>query len=554
MTIIKAIRKYINYKLFRLAWYFLCGLRWIVERHIKDEPSNLPPISDRILLMTAVELADSVRNGQISCAQVAAIYLKRVRDVNPIVNAICDMNEVGIKRTATELDQRLADERAGLVERDYLDRPLVGVPVTIKNSIAVKDLTQDGGIPNNAGHCATRDSQAVRRLRNAGCMILGITNVPEALNWYETKNHVHGITKNPYILTRMAAGSSGGEGAALGSACSLVGVGSDMLGSCRMPAHCCGVFGHKPTNGVIVSLDGLVPPYGENLWPILTLGPMTRYASDLRPMLAALCEPEGAAQMRLNDPVDFRKLKFYYCDDSSIHPTISPVSDEVRATMRKAINYFENKYEVTFKRITLSKLKMVDTLWLAGIKELDQTRQKTHLFGPDSSKHPNIIFEIIKSFFNLSPNYTYSLFVAALEDVSAKEHIQAKLKGIREDFKAEVRKAIGKHGVLFHVTMPEVAYKTHTTLFRPADVGYSGVMNVLELPATHATMGLDAKSGLPIGFGIAAAPYNDRFTLAVAEELEREFGGWVSPGGVQLTDNATVNSQLDHNLNKTKKS
>src|SRR5690606_19451273 len=169
--------------------------------------------------------------------------------------------------------------------------PFHGVPCTIKEAFALEGMPLSAGLVSRRDVVSTTSAVAVRRMRAMGAIPIGVTNVSELLMWMESNNRVYGRCNNPYDVTRTAGGSSGGEGAAVASGVSPFGLGADIGGSIRLPAFFNGVFGHKPTGG-------LVPNAGQ--WPIasgaamryLCSGPLARRAEDLWPLLCGLAGPD----------------------------------------------------------------------------------------------------------------------------------------------------------------------------------------------------------------------------------------------------------------------
>lgn len=155
----------------------------------------------------------------------------------------------------------------------------------MKDSIAVRGMLWTSGLKCRRGIRADHDAPVVADLRSAGAIPLAITNVCELLMWWHASNKLYGTTLNPYDMKKIPGGSSGGEAALLSSAASLIGLGSDFAGSVRTPSFMCGVFGHKPSPFLISSWEGMYPQCTIEFAPLFTYGPMTRYASDLLPML-----------------------------------------------------------------------------------------------------------------------------------------------------------------------------------------------------------------------------------------------------------------------------
>ena len=197
--------------------------------------------------LTAVEMAAAVRARKVSPVELVNAHLERIAQLNPKFNAFVSVDE---ERALTAA--RAAE--AVLMHGDDVG-PLHGVPVSIKSSIDVTGLLCEAGTRLRAGHVPEKDAVLVARLKSAGAVILGTTNVAELLMAWETSNVLHGRTSSPWDLERTPGGSSGGEAAAIAACMSAGGVGSDGGGSIRVPAHFSGICGLKPTPAVCPPLD-----------------------------------------------------------------------------------------------------------------------------------------------------------------------------------------------------------------------------------------------------------------------------------------------------------
>ncbi len=173
-------------------------------------------------------------------------------------------------------------------------RPLNELPMTIKDTYEVAGFYATAGIPDLAGHRPERDADAVTRLRAAGAVIYGKTNVPVAASDHQSYNPIHGLTRNPWNPERTVGGSSGGAAAALAAGFTPLELGSDIGGSIRIPAHYCGVWGHKPSYGIVPS-RGHIPPMPGALppSPLAVCGPLARSAEDLDLALGLLTGGAG---------------------------------------------------------------------------------------------------------------------------------------------------------------------------------------------------------------------------------------------------------------------
>ncbi|KAK8762642.1 hypothetical protein V5799_026095 [Amblyomma americanum] len=211
-----------------------------------QRPRRLPPAKDDILLRSARSIAGAIRKGEVKSVDVVSAYIKRIQEVQPIINAVVDDRFEEALREAEAADQLVASGTSSVQELIH-EKPLLGVPFSVKDSIAVKGMRQDAGSLMYRGSRAVEDAPCVARMRAAGAIPLALTNVPELCLWGDAHNLVYGTTRNPHDTRRGPGGSSGGEGSLLASAGSLIGLGTDLAGSVRIPAAYCGIFGHKPT-------------------------------------------------------------------------------------------------------------------------------------------------------------------------------------------------------------------------------------------------------------------------------------------------------------------
>src|SRR5215218_9379608 len=238
---------------------------------------------------TAREQAAAVRRKDISARELMELHLSRVGERNPELNAIVSLDEERARDGARAADEHLA-RGAGI-------GPLHGLPFAVKDTHAAAGWRTTYGSPLYADHVATRDDLIVERVRQAGVVLIGKTNVPEFAAGSHTFNTVFGTTRNPHDPSRSAGGSSGGAAAALAAGMVPLADGSDMGGSLRNPASFCGVVGLRPT-------PGRVPTWpSTNAWDTTsTGGPMGRTVDDTALLLSVLAGPSTRAPLSLQDP------------------------------------------------------------------------------------------------------------------------------------------------------------------------------------------------------------------------------------------------------------
>lgn len=238
-----------------------------------------------ITSLTATEIAKKIRAGELSAREVTDAHIRRIEEVNPALNAVVIPLFEQARREAEAAD---AAQRRG----DPLG-PLHGVPITIKEQYLVKGTATTFGLPHQREHRATEDGPLVNRLRGAGAIVLGKTNISQMLIYIEADNELYGRTNNPWNLERSPGGSSGGEAAIIASGGSPLGLGGDVGGSIREPAHFCGIQGLKPTAWRLTNFDTRPGFFSWGLAEAIPpqAGPMARSVPDLALAMSVLAAP-----------------------------------------------------------------------------------------------------------------------------------------------------------------------------------------------------------------------------------------------------------------------
>jgi amidase len=280
---------------------------------------------------SAEELLAALRAGAVTSVELTDEAIARIKRDDDVTNAICVPDFDRARAAATRADQARARGE---------DRPLLGVPVTVKESYNMAGLPTTWGIPAHRNHMPAEDAVQVSRLKAAGAVILGKTNVPLGLQDIQTFNEIYGTTTNPWDPSRTSGGSSGGSAAALASGFGALSIGSDLAGSLRTPAHFCGVYAHKPTLG-LAATRGMVPP-PEPALPteadLAVVGPMARTARDLTLLLDVMAGPDpltyGVAYELTLPPARHDQLRDYRVLVLDEHPLI-PTGSAVRAAVNR---------------------------------------------------------------------------------------------------------------------------------------------------------------------------------------------------------------------------
>ncbi|CAM4718326.1 fatty-acid amide hydrolase 2 isoform X1 [Lepidochelys kempii] len=490
----------------------------------------VPPPGQPLLQLSAGQLARRIRRREVKCTDVVQAYIKRIEEINPLVNAVVKDRFDAALEEAHHVDKLLSE---GHGDEDALQEkfPFLGVPFTVKEAFALHGMPNTSGLVSRRNLISTSDALVVSRLKQAGAIPLGVTNCSELCMWYESNNNVYGRTNNPYDLQRIVGGSSGGEGCVLGAACSVIGVGSDIGGSIRMPAFFNGIFGHKPTTGVVPN-DGQFPNALGVRTEFLCTGPMCRYAEDLEPMLRVMAGP-GVRKLKLDEKVSLEKVKFYCMEHDGGSVFVSPVDREILQAQRKVVEHLETRFGVQVQHITIHKMKYAFQIWSAMMSSRDSDGQEAQLFTDllgDHGKPVWPLWELMKWFLGMSLHTIPAIALALTEKLmKLNPGGNAKLVSMGHSLRTEMMNLLGTDGMLLYPSHPIVAPKHYSPLGMPFNFAYTAVFNVLGLPVTQCPLGLSSE-GLPLGIQVVAGPHNDHLTLAMARYLEKAFGGWVCPG------------------------
>jgi len=474
--------------------------------------------AESLLEVSAFELAAAIRAGEVSATEVVETHLARIERVNGALNAVVVRRFEEARREAKAADKRV---RAG----GELP-PLLGVPCTVKEFFGVAGLPQTGGLVARRHTRATEDAITVERLRAAGAIVVGTTNVPEGGIWLETYNAVYGRTNNPWDTTRTSGGSSGGEGAIVAAGGVPFGLGSDVGGSIRIPSAFCGVVGHKPSGRLVPNLGQFPSATGEAL-AYLCAGPIARRASDLMPLLRILAGPDprdpAAVAMPLGDPatVALGELEVYAIPESGRFR----VADAMKQAVLDGARTLERR-GARLRDLDLPELRRGLEIWGAMLEEASEQGYEELLADGSDQARIAPLAELAKAVVGRSNHTLPALVVGVLGAAVAKLPLGAK-KLVEEGraLKRRLDAQLGDRGVLLYPPYTRPAPRHHDVWRTPFDPAHTALFNVLELPGTVVPMGFDAR-GLPTSVQILGAQGRDHVTIAAALALEEAHGGW----------------------------
>jgi len=472
---------------------------------------------------SAKQLAAAIRAKKIGCLELLDLYLARVEKYDGALNAI------------VVLDFDRARTRAKALDRARGARgPLHGVPMTIKESYDVAGLPTTWGVPAYKDRIATKNALVVDRLLDAGAVLFGKTNVPLYLADWQSFNAIYGTTNNPWDVTRAPGGSSGGSAAALAAGLTGLEAGSDIGSSIRNPAHFCGVYGHKPTWG-IVPRDGQALPWQGAPVDIDVVGPLARSSDDLALALSVMAGPDAieAAGWQLKlEPPRKKRLRDYKVALMLDAPEIA-VDREVQDRLQ-ALGDFLGRQKAK-----------VDDRARPAIDTADAFRVYTKLLrAATSDRQTDADFEKnVALARELAPDderyYARATRAAVLShrDWLAANEARHRMRLAWAEFFTTydlLLCPVAGTGAFPHDQQGERYDRTlvvNGTRVPVTDhlfwAGYSGVSY---LPSTAAPCGF-TPGGLPVGVQIVGPQYGDLTCLAFAKHLEQEFQGFVPPPG-----------------------
>jgi amidase len=474
---------------------------------------------------TVAELASGLARRQFSAAELVEHAIARIEALDGPINAVVVRDFERGRSAAAQADAALRRGEA---------RPLLGIPMTVKESFHVAGLPTTWGIPRFKDWRATQDAVVVARAKAAGAVVLGKTNVPLLLSDVQSFNEIYGTTNNPWDLARTPGGSSGGSAAALAAGYVPIELGSDLNGSLRAPAHYCGVFAHKPSLG-LVPLRGHTPPATPAL-PVETdlavAGPMARSATDLELLLNVIAgpdEPMATGYRMALGPPRHDRLQGFRVLIVDTHPLL-PTAQSIRT----AIDRFAEKLEKAGAKVARSSPLLPD---------LAQTARTYMLLllafvGADMPAEAHRRLQGVAAGL---PAEDQSLSAMRVRGgvLSHRDWIAA--DHVRKAMQQQWRDLFREWDVVVCPAEPIPAFPhDHTPRetrrididgrdFPLSDrVVWPGVATLPGLPATAVPIAR-TETGLPIGVQVIGPYLEDRTTLAFARLVEREFGGFVRP-------------------------
>lgn len=456
---------------------------------------------DDVTSKSATELTDLLSTRQVSSVEVVEAFLRRIEKVNPSVNAIVTIAPDVLER-AHQRDVELAGGKT--------HGPLHGLPITIKDTIDTERIRTTYGSLAFARHVPTQDAAVVARLKAAGAIILGKTNTPEMAIPYETDNPVFGRTNNPHDPTRTCGGSSGGEAAALAAMLSPAGIGSDLSGSIRVPAHFCGVAGLKPTTGA-VPMDGHLPRAVRSLALGAAIGPMARYVEDLTLMFQPMRNTPGKGARA--DTREERLRVAWFVDGG-----IAPAAEEVALAVERAAAILGDA-GLEVQQETPPGFAEGQRLWVELFAEAAAEEIRS-LYQGHQAEAGHLVSKLLEPEIPATRETKIEAAEALAKAVLEREQNRERLLQWMRTTPLIISPVSATTAFAHGATRVTVSGES-ISIFRSCS--YSQTVNLFGLPAVALPVARDA-AGLPIGVQIIGRPFEESQVLGAAAIIERAVG------------------------------
>ena len=441
------------------------------------------------------DIAQAVRDQEITAVALAEAALARIDAVNPHINAVVNLNPELTLKYAAKADAMLtAGEPLGALH---------GVPMTIKDSLDTFDFVTTWGTEGRADFRPGRDATCVARLRQAGAILLGKTNTPEFTLSFQTDNNLFGRTSNPVNLTRTSGGSSGGAAALIACGATPFDIGTDTGGSIRLPAHFCGIAGIKPTSGRVPATGNALP--SDGLWaPLTQPGPMAKRVDDLALLLNIIAGPD-------------------WVDPNAITGQSLLGPEELDSPLRIGFHLSNGLAEPTVDILNAIQT-VVDRLKQAGLNLTHHVPEGiemtplifSRILGADDHE---TVLDLLERCNTHSPSAAIARNLAQPKPGFSAAELSQTL-AVWDGFKSSMLRTFEHFDVLLSPVNAKTAIP-HGEDEQMLDYSYTMTYNLTGWPAVVVPCGLDSE-GLPIGIQVIAAPFHEHQCLRIAQEIQNQ--------------------------------
>lgn len=551
------------------------GRNWCGTAILKPEGSVCPPPpASCIRGLSASEIARRIKAERLTSSAAVAAAIAAIKVVDPHIHAVVDSCFDDALAQAAQCDRHLRN----CPDKSTLP-PFYGVPLTVKECFSVKGLKNTSHTPSRRHHVAGSDATLVARMRAAGFIVVAVTSTSELCMWLETRGPLRAPTCNPFNLSRHVGGSSGGEAAIISSGASVCGIGSDIGGSIRLPSHFCGIWGHKPSAGLVPNSGQF--PCDERRpgasWTSLSSaliangpqgamncsGPMCAHFEDLFPLLRIMAGPDGingwcdgftALAPPSSHAISPCDVTVYVVESPRLFLCRSPNADAVSAVRRAASALLAAGCDI--QTVTLPQLLPMAQSWTACMHQNHENGNPSfselmagHGSLPPGSALPLFLpgWELLRWALGFG-RYSFPAIILSVFEILPKlapKSVQRSQLSHAVAFRQRLQDLLTpnpiattspagcprrSHAVLLMPTFPRAAEPHFQPMLHPFDFGFTGAFNAAGCPVTQVPMGLGSEK-MPVGIQVVSAHGCDHVTLAVASMLSSSKtagAGWVS--------------------------
>lgn len=484
-----------------------------------------------LLFLSACQLASGIRDRRFSAVEVLDAYLNQIAQHNPTLNAIVTIDEVTARSRAQAADEALS--------RGNIWGTLHGVPFTIKDYIATAGMQTTSSYPPLANYIPEHDATVVARMRGAGAILIGKTNLPKLSQGFQTDSPLFGRTNNPWNLAYTPGGSSGGSAAAIAAGLSPLDIGGDIGGSIRIPAHFCGVYGLKPTEYRVSNAGIVVRPVPfQSVRHLRVLGPIARSVEDLRLCLDIIEGPDGrdwqvqSAPLEAIESLAFKTYRFAWTDDFGV-----PVTADTRLTLEYLAGILEAQgCQVEYSRPDKLDMKMA-------------LRTYGQIIGTELGAFEPMLLRAIVPLLRVTllpklaqdplgqgilqgVQFTFRQYAATL---TQQEVFITQLEAFFQNWDAWLCPVACGPAFAhlpvnsnFDSLFKTLAVDNYVLPYNVWGLTHTPLFNLTGHPVVVIPVGR-SQSGLPIGIQIVGKRWQDRRLLALAKHLTKLIDGWQSP-------------------------
>ena len=452
---------------------------------------------DDLLTLSVRDLVKAILSKQTTSKHLTKLFLDRIEAVNPTLNAVI--------RLEPEIAMKYAERADIALNSGDTPGKLLGVPMTIKDSLDTFDMITTWGTEGRRGFRPGKDATCVERLRNEGAILMGKTNTPEFTLSFKTDNLIFGQTNNPFDTSRTPGGSSGGAAAIISAGGSPFDVGTDTGGSIRLPSHFCGISGIKPTTGRVPCTGNALPNSGV-IAALTQPGPMAKSVDDLIYLLEIMAGPDNidprAAPCPLLDPyaVNVAELKIGYHTDNGIKTP----DDAIVSTIKSVVDLLRD-HKIMISEVRPSGIEMADLIF-------------GHLMAADNN---DMIKTLLEDSQTITPSPVITrLLEGAGEPISGPEYSQ--VINLWHNFQSSMLSYFDEFDILISPVNAHTAL-AHDQQEDFSAYSYTTAYNLTGWPSVVIRAGTDP-DGLPVGIQILARPFREDHCLAAASWLEAQLG------------------------------